>query len=108
MSKRLSPIHPGEILNEEFIAPRDLSANKVALALRIPANRLSEIVRGRRSISADTALRLARYFDTSPELWLNLQMHYDLEIAQDSMAEQIAREVPVGFRTPKRQARRKK
>jgi addiction module HigA family antidote len=81
MPKRLAPIHPGEVLAEDFMAPRSLTANSLALALRVPANRISELVRGRRSISAETALRLARFFDTTPDLWLNLQAHYDLEVS---------------------------
>lgn len=93
MPKKLSPIHPGEILAEDFMAPRGLSANQLALDLHVPANRLSEVIRGRRSISADTALRLARYFRTSAELWLNLQAAYDLSLAEDEAGERIAREV---------------
>lgn len=77
------------------MAPRGLSANQLALALRVPANRLTEMIRGRRSISADTALRLARYFDTTPALWMNLQSHYDLDVAQDEAGKQIEREVAV-------------
>jgi antitoxin HigA-1 len=95
MPKKLAPIHPGEILAEDFMAPRGLSANRLALELRVPANRLSEIVRGRRSVSAVTALRLARYFDTSPELWLGLQAEFDLRIARDEFGKQIEREVTV-------------
>lgn len=95
MAKKLPPIHPGEILAEDFMAPRSLSANRLALDLHIPANRLTEIIRGRRAITADTALRLARYFDTSPELWLGLQFDYDLEKAIDEMSARIEREVRV-------------
>jgi addiction module HigA family antidote len=93
MAKKLSPIHPGEVLAEDFMAPRDLSANQLALDLHVPANRLSEVIRGRRSISADTALRLARYFRTSAEMWLNLQSAYDLARAEDESGARIAREV---------------
>ena len=78
----LDPIHPGEVLGEEFMAPLDLSANALAMALRVPATRISEIVRGRRSITPDTALRLARYFGTSPDLWIGLQVEHDLRIAR--------------------------
>ncbi len=94
MSK-LSPIHPGEVLAEEFMAPRGLSANRLALDIRVPANRLSEIMRGNRAITAETALRLAQYFNTSPALWMNLQTKYDLERAMDEFGVQVAREVVV-------------
>ncbi len=82
--KLLPPIHPGEILAQEFMASRSLTANALALALRVPANRISDIVRGKRGITAETALRLARYFKTSPALWMNLQSKYDLETAKES------------------------
>jgi addiction module HigA family antidote len=95
MAQKLAPVHPGEVLAEDFMAPRGLSANQLALALRVPANRLTEMIRGRRSISADTALRLARYFDTTPALWMNLQSRYDLDVAQDEAGKQIEREVAV-------------
>jgi addiction module HigA family antidote len=96
MAKKRAPVHPGEVLAGDFMAPRGLSANRLALALRVPANRLTEMIRGRRSISADTALRLARYFDTTPALWMNLQSRYDLDVAQDDAGKQIEREVAVG------------
>jgi addiction module HigA family antidote len=92
---KLAPIHPGEVLAEDFMAPRGLTANQLALQLHVPANRLSEVIRGRRSISADTALRLARYFGTTAGLWLNLQSRYDLEIARDHVGKQIEREVAI-------------
>jgi antitoxin HigA-1 len=95
MAKKRVPVHPGEVLAEDFMAPRRLSANQLALALRVPANRLTEMIRGRRSISADTALRLARYVDTTPALWMNLQSRYDLDVAQDEAGKQIEREVAV-------------
>jgi addiction module HigA family antidote len=95
MATKLSPIHPGEVLAEDFMAPRGLTANQLALDLHVPANRLSEVIRGRRSISADTALRLARYFGTTPSLWLNLQSSYDLECAKDNVGAKIEREVAV-------------
>ena len=94
-AKRLAPIHPGEVLFEDFIAPRNLTANRLAMDIHVPTNRISDLVRGRRSITAETALRLARYFDTTPELWINLQSHYDLEIAKDAVGEAISREVIV-------------
>ena len=90
---QLDPIHPGEILREEFMAPLELSANALALALRVPATRIGEIVRGRRSISADTALRLGRYFGTSPDLWLGLQAEYDLRTAARELGGRLEREV---------------
>ncbi len=95
MPKKLAPIHPGEVLAEDFMAPRGLTANRLALALRVPPNRLSEIIRGRRSITAETALRLARYFNTSPELWVGLQAEFDLRTAQDAFHKQIEREVAI-------------
>lgn len=90
--KRLSPIHPGELLKMTF-DDAQLSANAVALALRIPANRLTEIINGKRSISADTAMRLGRYFGTSAQMWMNLQSRYDLEVAEAELAGRIADEV---------------
>jgi len=89
---KLRPIHPGEIL-KTVLDDAGISANAVALALRIPANRLTEIVNERRSISADTALRLARYFGTSAQMWMNLQAKYDLETAEDLLAARIESEV---------------
>ena len=84
----MSALHPGEMLREEFMKPLGLSANALAIALRVPVTRISEIVRERRGITADTALRLARYFNMTPEFWMRLQMDYDLETAED--AEQAA------------------
>jgi addiction module HigA family antidote len=92
-SRRLPPVHPGEILREDLMAPLGLSINKVARDLRVPVTRMSEIVNGRRSITADTALRLARYFSTTPEFWVNLQSAYDLDVATRGSAEQIKRDV---------------
>ena len=91
-AKRRPPVHPGRILAGE-LGELGLSANAMALALRIPANRLTEIINGKRGISADTAMRLARYFGTSAQMWMNLQSHYELEVAEDDLAERIAREV---------------
>ena len=79
--QKIPPIHPGEILMEEFLTPMGLSQNKVALDIRVPARRINEIVHGKRSITPDTALRLAKYFNMSPQFWLGLQMAYDLDIA---------------------------
>ncbi len=86
-SKRLEPIHPGEILREEFMVPLDLSTHALALALRVPATRVGDIVRARRAITPDTALRLARYFGTSADLWLGLQAEYELRIAHRDLGE---------------------
>ena len=86
---RMVPIHPGEMLREEFLLPMGLSANALALAIRVPVTRVSEIVNERRGITADTALRLARYFRMTPEFWMNLQSHYDLEVARDAKERDI-------------------
>jgi addiction module HigA family antidote len=91
--KLLAPIHPGEILRAEFMEPMQLSMNRLALDLRVPVTRVAEIVHERRGVTPDTALRLARYFNTSPGFWLNLQSAYDLEVAQDKLARTIEREV---------------
>ncbi|MEG6552503.1 HigA family addiction module antitoxin [Desulfocurvibacter africanus] len=89
-----SPIHPGEILNEEFLQPLSISMNQLSRDLNISDQRVSQIVRGRRAITTDTAMRLAAYFKTSPEFWLNLQMRYDLEQAKVSnLAGRISQEV---------------
>ncbi|MFN8626207.1 MAG: HigA family addiction module antitoxin [Candidatus Binatia bacterium] len=95
--KKLPPIHPGEILLEDFMKPLALSMNKVALDLRVPVTRIGEIVHGRRGITVDTALRLGRYFKISPRFWLNAQAAYDLEVAEDDLTAQVEREVqPIG------------
>jgi addiction module HigA family antidote len=85
--ERLKPVHPGEVLLEEFLKPMDLSQNRLALSIGVPARRINEIVLGKRSITADTALRLARFFDMSPQFWLGLQMDYNLDVAEDELAE---------------------
>jgi addiction module HigA family antidote len=90
--KLLPPIHPGEILRADFMEPLALSMNRLALDLRVPVTRIAEIVHERRGITPDTAL-LARYFNTSPGFWLNLQSSYDLEMAQDKLSRTIEREV---------------
>jgi len=92
-SEKLSPIHPGEILREDFMVPLNLSMNKLALDLHVPVTRVAEIVHERRSITPDTALRLARYFNTSARFWINAQAAYDLEIAQDELQNMIDRDV---------------
>ena len=93
MAMKLKPVHPGEILGEEFMKPLGLSMNKLALGLRVPVTRIAEIVHQRRAITTDTALRLGRYFKTTPVFWMNLQVRYDLEVAEDEQAEKIARDV---------------
>ncbi len=90
--RKLPPIHPGEAL-QEILKVGGQSANALALALRIPANRITQILKGDRSITADTAMRLARYFSTSAEMWINLQAKYDLDLAEDALRERIEREV---------------
>ena len=93
--KKLPPVHPGEVLLEDFIKPLGLSQYRVAKDLGVPALRISEIVRGRRGVTADTALRLARYFGTSAAVWVRLQARYDLEMAAAKTAKRIDREVKV-------------
>ncbi len=92
-TNRMRPIHPGEILREEFLVPLGMSAHALALELKVPAPRINDIVRERRSITPDTALRLARYFGTTAQFWLNLQTSYDLKIAEREMGSKIEREV---------------
>jgi addiction module HigA family antidote len=87
------PIHPGEFLREDFLVPLGLSANALALALRVPVTRISEIVRERRGITADTALRLARYFGTTPDYWMKMQMSYDLALASREVIARIEVEI---------------
>jgi addiction module HigA family antidote len=91
----LLPVHPGEVLLEEFLKPMGLSQNRLALDIRVPARRINEIVHGKRRITPDTALRLARYFDMSPQFWLGLQMDFDLDVAEDELAARINDEVRV-------------
>ena len=90
--KKLNPLHPGEVLLEEFLKPMDLSQNRLAIDIGVPPRRINEIVLGKRRITADTALRLARYFDMSPQFWLGLQMDYDLDVTEDILAERLAKE----------------
>ncbi|AKO54342.1 virulence factor [Marinobacter psychrophilus] len=89
----MRPIHPGEILREEYLEPLEMSVNALSKALHVPTTRMNEIVRENRGITADTAMRLARYFGTSERFWLNLQTEYELRKAQINKAEQVAREV---------------
>ena len=93
-AEKLSPVHPGEILLEEFLKPLGLSQNRLSRDLAVPAQRINEIVREKRAITVDTALRLARYFHTTPRFWLNLQMRYDLEMARATrLLDRINRDV---------------
>jgi len=89
----MRPVHPGEVLREDFLRPSGLTANALAKALRVPAPRINDIVRGRRGITADTAMRLARYFGGDAQSWLNLQTLYDLRLAERAKAKRIEREV---------------
>ena len=92
-AKPIGAIHPGVILHEEFLEPLGLSAYALARAMSVPRNRITGIIRGERAITADTALRLARFFDMSPDFWLGLQMAYDLETARATLADRLDREV---------------
>jgi len=99
IKNNMRPIHPGEILREEFLLPLGLSAHALSMELKVPAPRINEIVRERRAISPDTALRLARYFGTTPQFWLNLQTSYDLKITEQSIGSKINGEVRTRFVT---------
>ncbi len=92
-TKRLAPVHPGEVLFEDFLKPMDLSQNRLALSIGVHPRRINEIVLGKRGITADTALRLAKFFGTSPDVWLGLQKDYELDVAMDEMGDRIEREV---------------
>ncbi len=91
--KRLPPVHPGEILRDDFLEPMKISVYTLAQAIKVPRSRVNDIVLGRRGISADTAFRLARYFGTTPEFWINLQSRYDLDVAERTLRRRIEREV---------------
>jgi antitoxin HigA-1 len=97
--KKLAPVHPGEILLEEFLTPLEISQYRLAKDISVPPRRINEIVRGQRAITADTALRLARYFRTSERFWLNLQTRYDLESEKERLGDRLDREV-TAFATP--------
>lgn len=99
-TKRLAPIHPGEILLEEFLKPMGLSQYRLAKDISVPARRINEIVHGQRAVSADTALRLSRYFGLSERFWLNLQARYDLEVEKDRLKDRLENEVLVHSATP--------
>ena len=93
MTERLRPVHPGEILMEEFLKPMNLSPNQLATDIGVEARLINEIVQGVRSVTADTALRLSRYFGTSPQFWMGLQADYDLDVALDALGDRLDREV---------------
>jgi len=93
MKKDMAPIHPGKILLEEFLKPMDISQYRLAKDTSVPARRINEIVHGKRSISADTALRLGKFFNMTPQFWMNLQSRYDLEVAEDNLAGRLEKEV---------------
>ena len=92
-NEKLAPVHPGEVLFEEFLKPMNLSQNRLALSIGVPARRINEIVLGKRGITADTALRLARYFGMSPHFWMGIQMDYALDVAEDQLSDRLAIEV---------------
>lgn len=94
-NKKLEPVHPGEVLFEEFLRPLGLSQHRLALDIGVDARRINEIVLKKRSVSANTALRLARYFDTSAEFWLGLQAQYDLDVEEDRLGERLKKEVRI-------------
>ncbi len=91
----MRPIHPGEIIKEEYLKPLGMSANALAIALSVPAPRINDVVRQKRGVSIDTALRLARYFNTTAQFWMNLQISYDLKIARQNMAKIEAEIIPL-------------
>ena len=93
--KKMAPLHPGEVLFEEFMLPMKISQNELGRALGVSPRRINEIVHGKRGVTADTALRLARYFGTSSQFWMGLQADYDLETAEDQLSERIAQEVEI-------------
>ena len=93
MKKKILPIHPGEILLDEFLKPLNISQYRLAKDISVPPRRINEIVQGKRSITANTALRLGRFFDTSPQFWINLQSRFDLEVESDKMAKLLDLEV---------------
>lgn len=95
MNKKFAPVHPGEILLEEFLKPMNITQYKLAKDINVPPRRINEIVHGERAISADTALRLSRYFGMSEAFWMNLQAHYDLEVQKDKLAGRLEQEVHV-------------
>jgi addiction module HigA family antidote len=97
MTKKIAPVHPGEVLLEEFLKPAGVSQNQLALHMSITVSRINEIIRARRGITGNTALRLARATNTTPEFWLNLQALYDLETAKDALGDTLEQEVTLAF-----------
>ena len=97
MAKRLFPITPGDVLLEEFLKPMKITQNQLAKDINVPANRVSQIIHGKREITADTALRLGKYFGIEPEFWLNLQVRYNMKIARSQVGKKIEKEVKVHF-----------
>ena len=97
MAKKLTPITPGDILLEEFLRPMEITQNQLAKDINVPANRVSQIIHGKREITADTALRLGKYFGIEPEFWLNLQMRYNMKIAKNKVGKIIEKEVKIHF-----------
>ena len=95
MKKKLHSVHPGEVLLEEFLKPTGLSQNRLAMNIGVPARRINEIVLGKRAVTADTALRLARFFGMSPEFWLGLQAQYDLDVAAEELGERLEQQVKI-------------
>jgi len=91
--KKIKPIHPGEILAEEFLAPMEISQYRLAKSIKVSPRRINEIVHGTRAVTANTALRLAKFFGSSPEFWLNLQSHYDLEMEQEKIGFKLEKEI---------------
>ena len=92
-TNNMRPIHPGEILKEEYLRPLDMTPNALSIHLRVPASRINELVRERRAVTVDTALRLARYFNTTAQFWLNLQINYDLKVAERALGNKIQDEI---------------
>ena len=97
MVKKLSPVTPGDVLLEEFLRPMNITQNQLAKDINVPANRISQVIHGKREITSDTALRLGKYFGIEPEFWLNLQMRYNMKIAQSRVGKKIDKEVKVHF-----------
>jgi addiction module HigA family antidote len=100
MPKKLAPVHPGEVLQEEFLKPMGLSQHRLAMNIHVPARRINEIVLGKRRITADTALRLAKYFGTSAQFWMGLQADYDLDVAADSLKGRLEQEIRSKYMAP--------
>lgn len=100
MAKKLSPITPGDVLLEEFLGPMDITQSQLAKDINVPANRVSQIIHCKRDITADTALRLGKYFGIEPEFWLNLQLRYNMKIARSNIGNKIEKEVQVYCKKP--------